>query len=295
MRKMQLIDKCFTKESLVTLTNSLFSYICFSKLDNMYKQVFFIFILLFSFHIINANNIPDWGSTGHRIIGVIAEKHLTKKVKKQIDKLLQGQSLAFVSTYGDDIKSDSKYNKFYTWHYVNFPFNSKYEDSDKNPKGDIVSGINKCITMLKDKNTSQEDQVFYLKFLVHLIGDLHQPLHVGRGEDKGGNDIQVRWHNKGTNLHRVWDSNMIESWNMSYTELANNTRDLSKQQIQSIQKGTVLDWTYESQKLAIQVYKSAAIGEKLGYKYSYNHFGTVQSQLQKSGIRLAKILNDIYG
>ena len=261
----------------------------------MFKQIFFTIIIVFSSLIINANNSPDWGSTGHRTIGVIAEKHLTKKTKKQIEKLLQGESLAFVSTFGDDIKSDSRYKKFYTWHFVNFPFNTKYEDSDKNPNGDIVNGINKCIAILKDKNTSQEDQVFYLKFLVHLIGDLHQPLHVGRAEDKGGNDIQVRWHNKGTNLHRVWDSNMITSWNMSYTELANNARNLNKQQIENIKKGTVLDWTYESQKLAIKVYNSAKIGEKLGYRYSYDHFKTVRSQLQKSGIRLAKVLNDIYG
>lgn len=261
----------------------------------MFKQIFFTIIIVFSSLIINANNSPDWGSTGHRTIGVIAEKHLTKKAKKQIEKLLQGESLAFVSTFGDDIKSDSRYKKFYTWHFVNFPFNTKYEDSDKNPNGDIVNGINKCIAILKDKNTSQEDQVFYLKFLVHLIGDLHQPLHVGRAEDKGGNDIQVRWHNKGTNLHRVWDSNMITSWNMSYTELANNARNLNKQQIENIKKGTVLDWTYESQKLAIKVYNSAKIGEKLGYRYSYDHFKTVRSQLQKSGIRLAKVLNDIYG
>lgn len=261
----------------------------------MFKQIFFILFILFSFTKISANNTPNWGPTGHRTTGAIAENHLTKKAKKQINKLLQGQSLAFVSTFGDEIKSDSRFKKFNPWHYVNFPFNTKYEDSDKNPKGDIITGINKCIEILKDKNTSQEDQRFYLKMLVHLIGDLHQPLHVGKAEDKGGNDFQVRWHNKGTNLHRVWDSNMIDSWGMSYTELADNTRDLSKQQIEAIQKGTVLDWTYESQKLAIQVYNSAAIGEKLGYKYSYTHFETVRSQLQKSGIRLAKILNNIYG
>ena len=260
----------------------------------MLKQVFFIFILLLSITQINANNNPIWGSVGHRTVGAIAEKHLTRKAKKQINKILQNESLAFVSTFGDEIKSDNRYREFYTWHYVNFPFNTKYEDSNKNPKGDIVTGINKCIAVLKDKNTSKEDQVFYLKFLVHLIGDLHQPLHVGKSEDKGGNDFQVQWHKKGTNLHRVWDSNMITSWNMSYTELANSARDLNKQQIEAIKKGTVLDWTYETQKLAIQVYNSAKIGEKLSYKYSYEHFGTVRSQLQKSGIRLAKILNDIY-
>jgi len=260
----------------------------------MFKQLLFTSFILFTSFQINANRNPNWGPTGHRTTGEIAEKYLTKKTKKQIHKLLQGESLAFVSTFGDEIKSDSRYRKFNTWHYVNFPFDTEYKDSDKNPKGDIVMGINYCITILKNPNSSKADKTFYLKLLVHLIGDLHQPLHVGRGEDKGGNDIQVRWHNKGTNLHRVWDSNMIESWNMSYIELASNARNLSKEQIHSIQKGTILDWTYETQNLAKQVYNSAKIGEKLGYKYSYNHFGTVRSQLQKAGIRLAKVLNEIY-
>jgi len=257
-------------------------------------RTFLIFIFIFSITFIHANHKPFWGTTGHRTVGKIAEKHLSKKTKKQIDKLLKGESLAFVSTFGDEIKSDKRYGSFYSWHFVNFPFDTKYEDSNKNPKGDIVMGINYCIDVLKDRNSNEDDKIFYLKFLVHLMGDLHQPLHVGRAEDKGGNDIQVKWHNKSTNLHRVWDSDMIGSWNMSYLELALNAKKLSKQQIDSIKKGNVLDWTYESQKLAKQVYNSVKTGEKLGYKYSYEHFGMVRSQLQKAGIRLAKILNDIY-
>jgi len=261
----------------------------------MYKQLFFIVILFFTTVKTQANENPNWGSTGHRTVGLIAQKHLTKKATKQINNLLKGENLAFVSTFGDEIKSDSRYRKFSAWHYVNFPFNTKYEDSEKNKKGDIVTGINYCITILKDKNTSQEDKIFYLKLLVHLVGDLHQPMHVGKSEDRGGNDFKVKWHYKDTNLHRVWDSDMIESWNMSYTELANNAKTLSKQQMIAIQKGGVLDWTYETQKLAIQVYASAEANEKLSYKYSYTHFGTARSQLQKAGIRLAKILNEIYG
>ena len=257
-------------------------------------RYFLILILILISSVNHANIKPDWGATGHRTVGKIAENHLSKKAKKQIKKLLQGQSLAFVSTYGDEIKSDDRYKKFYTWHYVNFPFDTKYEDSDKNSKGDIVSGINLCIDVLKNVNSSEEDKIFYLKFLVHLIGDLHQPLHVGRSEDKGGNDIQVKWFGKGTNLHRVWDSNMIDSWNMSYLELALNAKPLNKQQIESINKGNALEWTYESQTLAKKVYSSAEKGEKLSYKYSYDHFGLVRSQLQKAGIRLAKVLNDIY-
>jgi hypothetical protein len=254
-----------------------------------------IFILLLVFVQLQAKEGPKWGPTGHRTIGQIAETHLSKKAKKQMDNLLRGQGLAFVSTFGDEIKSDKQYDKYYNWHFVNFPFDTKYEDSDKSPKGDIVTGIDYCIKTLKDPNSSEQDKVFYLKLLVHLIGDLHQPLHVGRSEDRGGNDIKLQWHYKNSNLHRVWDSDMIEFWNMSYQELADNATVLSREQINSIQNGTILDWTYESQKLAKKVYASAKMDDKLSYNYSYKHFDEVRSQLQKAGIRLAKVLNDIFG
>lgn len=258
------------------------------------KQITIFIVILFISQYNTAAASPEWGATGHRTIGEIAEKHLSKKAKKQIETLLQGQGLAIVSTFGDDIKSDDAYDKFYTWHFVNFPFDQKYKDSEKEKKGDIVMGITYCIDILKDESASQEDKIFYLKFLVHLMGDLHQPLHVGRAEDRGGNDIKVLWHYKKSNLHRVWDSDMIEFYNMSYSELARNTSDLSKAQIQRIQQGSVLDWTYESQSLAKKVYNSAQPDEKLSYRYSYDHFEIVRSQLQKSGIRLAKVLNDIF-
>ena len=130
--------------------------------------------------------------------------------------------------------------------------------------------------------------------LVHFVGDLHQPLHAGRGEDKGGNDIQVRWYNDGTNIHSVWDTKMIESYNMSYTELAENIRELTKLEKQQIASGTFEDWMYESNELSKKVYDSAEVGEKLGYRYMYDWFPVVQEQLQKGGIRLAQVLNEIY-
>ncbi len=253
----------------------------------------FISIFLISFSL-KANNDDVWGPTGHRAIGKIAEMHLKKSVKRKIDKLLKGQSLAFVSTYGDEIKSDRKYSKFYSWHYVNMPLDGSYAAAVKNPKGDLVTGINKCIEVLKDKNSTEKNKVFYLKMLVHLVGDLHQPMHIGLKEDKGGNTIQVQWFKKGTNLHRVWDENMIEQWGMSYLELANNTEYLSKNQIKEIEKGTVVDWVKDTHQLTREVYNSVKVGENLRYKYSYDHFSTVRKQLQKGGIRLAKLLNDIF-
>ncbi len=240
------------------------------------------------------NNDDDWGPTGHRAIGKIAENHLKKSVKRKIEKLLQGESLAFVSTYADEIKSDRNYNKYYSWHYVNFPLDGTYETSKKNPKGDIITGIEHCVKVLKDDNAKIEDKRFFLKMLVHLIGDLHQPLHIGRQEDKGGNTIQVRWFNKGTNLHRVWDENMIEEYNMGYNELAENADILTKKQVKFLQQGSIIDWVNETHQLTKKVYESAKPDENLRYRYSYLHFNTVRKQLQIGGIRLAKGLNDLF-
>ena len=253
-----------------------------------------LLILLFTSSVIFANT-NFWGPTGHRTAGEIAEKHLTKRTLKKIDKLLQGESLAFVSTFADQIKSDRRYDKFYSWHYVNMPIDGNYETWMKNPQGDVVSGIQHCLKILKDETSSTEDKRFFLKMLVHLVADLHQPLHVGRKEDKGGNTIQVQWFNKGTNLHRVWDEDMIREWGMSYVELADNAKDLTKEEIKQLQEGTIIDWMNDTHKLTGKVYNSVEVGENLRYRYSYDYFPIVRTQLQKSGIRLAKLLNDIFG
>ena len=235
-----------------------------------------------------------WGKNGHRVTGEIAEQHLTRKTKKCVDRILKGQSLAFVSTFADEIKSDRKYSKYYPLHYVNMNLDQTYEQAEKNPEGDLVTGINTCIAVLKDKNSTDDEQNFHLKMLVHFIGDLHQPMHVGQKEDKGGNDVQVQWFGSGTNLHSVWDSKLIDDWEMSYIELAENADQLSKKQIEAIQKGSIIDWVDEVHLVTKEIYNSVKVGENLKYKYSYDHFGTVRTQLQKGGIRLAKVLNDIY-
>ncbi|MEO9570313.1 MAG: S1/P1 nuclease [Polaribacter sp.] len=258
------------------------------------KIKLFMMISFLFFSNVSEKKSDDWGKNGHRATGQIAQEYLTKRAKKKIDKILKGQSLAFVSTYADEIKSDRKYSKYYPMHYINMDFDETYETAKKNPQGDLVTGIEKCIEVLKDKNSSDEDKEFHLKLLVHFVGDLHQPMHIGRREDKGGNTIQVQWFGRGTNLHRVWDENMIEDWDMSYIELANNAKYLSKKQVQAIEKGSIVDWVNEVHKLTVEVYKSAKVGENLRYRYSYDNFGIVRTQLQKGGIRLAKILNDIF-
>lgn len=254
-----------------------------------------ILFLAFAIFLISFSARADWGKTGHRVVGEIAENYLTQKSKRAIAELLDGHSLAFVSNYGDDIKSDPLMDKYKPWHYVNFPFGRKYESYPKNPEGDIIQGIETCVKVLKNPSASKMEKAFHLKLLVHFIGDLHQPLHIGIAEDRGGNRFQVQWFGSGTNLHTVWDSKMLDSYGMSYTEVAANEDKLGPKQIKEIQKGTVLDWVYDSRKLTEYIYDCTSVGDKLGYEYMYEFTDPMRKQLQKGGIRLAKMLNDIFG
>ncbi|WP_299163952.1 S1/P1 nuclease [uncultured Eudoraea sp.] len=252
-----------------------------------------VLLCLLSAHLVMGNS-NFWSKTGHRVVGEVAMGHLNRKTNREVSKLLNGQSLAAVSNYADIIKSDRAFKNFSTWHYVNIPLDKNYSEVEPSPNGDLVTGIQKCIEILKNQNSTEADRIFYLKMLIHLIGDLHQPMHVGRAEDKGGNDIQLQWFGKGSNLHRVWDSNMINDYGMSYTELSKKLPVLDKEQIREIKKGTVLEWVKESQELVNEIYSSVGKGEKLGYSYSYKYWNTVEKQLQKGGLRLAQVLNDIF-
>ena len=257
-----------------------------------------ILVILFVFFFVNSSFIhatsSDWGPTGHRVVGAIATEYLKPEVKLIIEDLLNGKSLALVSTYADEIKSDSRYREYSPWHYVNFPFDATYEAHPKSEKGDIIVAIDKCISKLKDAKVPKEDKAFHLKLLVHFLGDLHQPLHIGIAEDRGGNELQVRWFDEGVNLHHVWDERIIHKFGMSYSELAENKEKLTPSEVADIQSGSVIDWMYESRNLCLDVYKHTEVGDKLWYPYMYRYAHTVRHQLQKGGLRLAALLNDIF-
>lgn len=236
-----------------------------------------------------------FGPTGHRTVGKIAESYLSKKAKKEIAKILDGESLAMVSTYADDIKSDDNFDYTHVWHYVNVEDSTSYANSEKNPKGDLIAAINECVSILENDQSTKEEKAFRLKMLIHFIGDLHQPLHCGRQEDLGGNKITVKWFGKKSNLHRVWDSEMINSSKLSYTELSSNAKKEPYFDVDAVEKGNVITWYNESKELSYTVYNSAEIGDNLYYEYNYEYFPVVKNQLNKAGIRLAKVLNEIFG
>lgn len=234
-----------------------------------------------------------WGPTGHRATGLVAEKYLSKKAKKELLRILEGQSLAMASTWMDEIRADSTYNYLSDWHWVTMVDGKTYDQNEKNPDGDVIQTIERLMIALKSKTLSKAAETESVKMLIHLVGDIHQPLHVGKGDDRGGNDIKVMWFREDSNLHRVWDSQMIDDTHLSYTELAESFLKPDAAKITAWQKESVRNWANESMGFREAVYDYS--DGKLGYLYTYNNFHIVRQRLLQAGVRLAGLLNEIYG
>ena len=254
-----------------------------------------MFFFIYTVFFFSVSIIPsEWGQSGHRVIGLVAENHLTKRAKDKINFLLDGNSLANVSTHADEIKSDKKYNYISKWHYINIPLNKKFDEIEREKDGDIIYAINKCIEVLKSRKYNKKEKSFHLKLLVHFIGDLHQPMHLGSKKDRGGNDIKLLWFGSITNLHRIWDTQIIESHNMSYTEMASDLPIFTPNQIKVEANKSINNWVEETRIYTRQIYSESPPNGKLGYEYRYKNLPIIKSQLYKAGIRLASILNKIF-
>ena len=245
-----------------------------------------------------------WGRTGHRVIARLAERHLTDHAKAEIKALLEpGESLADASTWADEHRQELP--KTAPWHYVDIPLDEpRYDDrfaGDEPGKGFIVPKIREFKAILKDRSRPVEERRFALRFLVHLVEDLHMPLHVGENHDKGGNNLQVRWFDQGSNLHRVWDAGIIdragrgdEGW---LADLVAMDTDATRSQAQA---GTVEDWATESLLAARAAYQDPATGRRiqpgasLGDAYQERSLPVVKQRLYQAGVRLAGVLNDVF-
>lgn len=234
-----------------------------------------------------------WGATGHRVVGLIAENHLSKRAKKKIELVLGTETLAEVSNYMDFIKSDRSYRHMSPWHYATISDSEEYTGPPE--EGDVIATIERLIKELKQGSFTDEDEAFALKCLVHLIGDIHQPLHVGNGTDRGGNDLKLEYFWSGSNLHRVWDSGIIDGQKYSYTEYANWIDHPTSPQLESWSSLKALDWAYESKEYRKQCYETAPEDGKLSYRYNFDNIDLLNQRLLQAGIRLANVLNDIYG
>ena len=135
-----------------------------------------------------------WGPTGHRAAARIAEKHLSAKAAKAVAELLGSDTLPEISTWADEIRSDPDWQRASPWHYINIEDGESFETMARAPGGDIISQLEHVDAVLRNSKSPREEKIVALKFLVHLVADLHQPLHAGRASDRGGNEIQVTWH-----------------------------------------------------------------------------------------------------
>jgi hypothetical protein len=240
-----------------------------------------------------------WGVLGHRIIGQIADSYLTKNTKKAIAEILGTESVAMSSNWPDFIKSDPAYNYLSSWHYINLK-GGMSQDSINNflnadTATDAYTKLNFLIAELKNKNLEKEKKVLYLRLLIHIVGDIHQPLHV-RHEEQGGNRIKVLWFKDSTNLHTVWDSQLINFQQLSYTEYAGAINFTSKDQRSSLQKQNIPEWLFESYQVADKIFADIKTpNQKLDYAYNFKYIDIINSQLLKGGVRLAGLLNEIFG
>ncbi len=253
----------------------------------MKKIIFFIF-LVSSFQEIHA-----WGKLGHRIVGEIAERNIDSKTKKAFQELLETEDLARASTWADEIRSEPKtWGHTFPWHYVSIPDGKSYFDQKRVKEGDVIEALFRLEDVIRDTKLPKLERVNALRLYIHFLGDLHQPLHVGRSEDYGGNRVKLGWFKRETNLHSIWDDELIKFEELSYTEYSTWLNKFSDEEKKDWVKGTYLDWAKESQELREKVYDTKV--ENLSYEYHYNVKKIFEERLKKGGLRLAFMLNRIF-
>ena len=256
-------------------------------------------ILLLALALYCPMQLTAWGTQGHRIVGQIAESYLSKKTKKAVASILGNESVAMSSNWPDFLKSDPAYKYLGNWHYINVKQGMTQEQLVSQLATDTSTNaytkINWLKNELKKKDIAAADKKLYLWLLIHIVGDIHQPLHVGRPEDLGGNKIKVLWFNDSYNLHQLWDEVLVNFQQLSYTEFAAAINFTTQQQRNTWQQQPMSTWIWESYQLADQIYGEVkGTEEKLGYQYNFKYKAIMEAQLLKGGVRLAGILNEIF-
>lgn len=241
-----------------------------------------------------------WGQTGHRVIGKLAEERIDAKTRAEIEKIIGSESLAEAATFADEERSNPApfwQTEASPWHYVTVPAGKSYSDVGAPDEGDAYTALQRFTSTLRDRNASQEDKAVVLRFIVHIVGDLHQPLHAGDGTDRGGNDVKVEYFGQNTNLHSVWDSALIDSENLSYTEFAARLdRRITPDLTIEWWDADPLVWIAESAAIRPSIYPADKTDKpvQLSYVYQYRNLPIAEERLEQAGVRLAAYLVSIW-
>lgn len=236
-----------------------------------------------------------WGQIGHRVTGLIAEKYLSQGAAREVRAILGPESLAEGSTWPDFMRASPEafwQEEAGAYHYVTVPAGKTYKDVGAPPQGDAVTALEKFRTVLRDPKATREQKALALRFAVHIIGDLHQPLHAGNGADRGGNDVKLTVFGQPTNLHALWDSGMIDREQLSYSELgAFLAAKITSADVKAWSTPDPLVWIGESASIRDTIYPSTA---ELDPHYAFEHIATVHQRLEQGGVRIAAWLNETF-
>ena len=249
---------------------------------------------LFNFCLIGVSILLiSWGFKGHRAVATIAQKHLTSNTAYVVSAYLRGESMADVATWADENRN----NTTAPWHFLNLPLGLTHEqfvkfvsESDNN----VYTAILKTEASLKDKSLTPDQKNEALKYLIHLVGDAHQPMHIGRKEDKGGNTIQVRFDNQGTNLHSLWDSKLIDHEGLSDADIAKTYDVATPGQIKQWQADSPMEWIWESYQISSELYAQVKPGQDIDEAYYQKYIPVIRKRIDQAGIRLAGELNKLF-
>lgn len=236
-----------------------------------------------------------WGQKGHDTVAFIAENHLTETTRAAVDSILDGKSPVYWANWLDNASHTPEYAYTKTWHYKNVDADRTYDDMPANPAGDAVTAVKQQIEKLSDPATTKADAALALKILIHVTGDMHQPMHMGHATDLGGNRVKLKYFNRDKNLHGIWDTDLLESahrW--SYTEWQQQLDRLNDVDEALTVQGSVDDWARETMEITRRCYDFFQPGINVSYNQIAYWAPTIEQQLLRGGLRLAHLLNTIY-
>ena len=255
------------------------------------KQLLIVLLIAFQ----TAPALLAYGPAGHRAIATIARNELSAGARKKIDKILGANGMIYFSTWADEVRSDPSYSYSYPWHYQNLNSSMSPENIVSlwnNPEAEgehLFFAIQQMQQRLKKNKKDAEA----LKFLIHFTGDLYQPMHLGRQADQGGNKVGYTWFGEKSNIHRLWDSQLIDHYSMSYSELAGYLSDRFGPQKRKLKKSALSDDLHHSYQLSVRIYNYDN-RDTTNYLYYYRFSYDQELQLFKAGLRLAQFLESIY-
>ncbi len=243
-----------------------------------------------------------FGATGHRIVAQIAIWQLEPAVAREVRDILGGDSLVTASTWADEVRGEERWRYLSPWHYVNLdPATGRFEGCPE--RGCIVDAIRDSVAILRDRDRPPEERLLSLRLLAHMVGDVHQPMHVSHAADRGGNQILVDFFGDEWNLHSVWDTGILSKRRGSWRRLARRIAETPREIDASWSEAALLRWVDESYGLAVRVvYPSLPEGTRanelppeqrarLGRAYVDAYQPLVDAQLHKAGLRLGQLLN----